>query len=516
MNYIHETLRPYQKQALDQIIQSDKQFIIVEAPTGAGKSFFPAQLAAWNKRVIALTRTKSLQEQYARNYNFTVLKGKGNYECLGFEEIGDEVKSAEEIYHGMADEMTADLCFVDFKSPCYEHCQIGCPYPAAKHSWLLSDAASLNYTKYLLDKNLVEQYEPDYLFLDEAHELSDLVCDYAGLTIPWQSKFYREYCEPITIQTPQPIAYKDGLIYLQGVLENLEGNPKLHPSKGGRKIDYLRWDRSVTRIKNTISQMRLMPECWFIKSDNKSLVVKPLTARFHFQDYFDKASKVVMMTATVGKQVEVFCAELGIEDYELIKIPNLWPAEERSIDLLDCPRLSYKSSEQDRKLHANAIRDYIQAQPRHWSGLVHAPSIKLAKDLYYRTRLGRRSYLPEPGQGTEMAANNWQNYYQGTRNDAIFFGWNLWEGYDGGDHEICIVAKTPFIDFSSPYDKARFEYDKKAALTRVANKLVQGLGRTRRGREGDYGRDNGVTAIADKNWTRVKNYIGDDIMEAIG
>jgi hypothetical protein len=41
------------------------------------------------------------------------------------------------------------------------------------------------------------------------------------------------------------------------------------------------------------------------------------------------------------------------------------------------------------------------------------------------------------------------------------------------------------------------------------------LGRTRRGREQDYGEDNGFVAIADGNWTRVKKYLSQSLREAI-
>ena len=86
------TPRPQQEEILDFVkesIESKKKFIIVDAPTGVGKSYAAIMIADWyrntiNKkaRVDILTNTKLLQDQYIRDFSFTAnLKGKNNYLC---------------------------------------------------------------------------------------------------------------------------------------------------------------------------------------------------------------------------------------------------------------------------------------------------------------------------------------------------------------------------------------------------------------------------------------------------
>ena len=78
---------------------------------------------------------------------------------------------------------------------------------------------------------------------------------------------------------------------------------------------------------------------------------------------------------------------------------------------------------------------------------------------------------------------------------------------DSGKDQICIVAKVPFVDFSQKFEMERFKYDGKAGYQRVANKMVQGLGRTRRGKPEHYGEGAGIVAIADRNWLRLRKYL---------
>jgi hypothetical protein len=116
--------------------------------------------------------------------------------------------------------------------------------------------------------------------------------------------------------------------------------------------------------------------------------------------------------------------------------------------------------------------------------------------------------------GTEQILDSWLNYRQHNRG-AIGIAWQFWEGCDLKDDKICIVAWLPWSDFGDTYEKERFDFDKKAALGRVANSLVQGLGRVRRGRKEDYQPNANFVAIADGNWVRVKGFMNTSVVESV-
>jgi len=94
----------------------------------------------------------------------------------------------------------------------------------------------------------------------------------------------------------------------------------------------------------------------------------------------------------------------------------------------------------------------------------------------------------------------------------------MWMGFDGLAERIVIAAKAPFGDVGDEYEKQRSNYDRRMYLQRAAWKLEQGLGRTRRGRPGDYdveGEKRGLVAIADASYRGFKNYLSESLKEAL-
>ena len=85
--------RPQQLEILDFVKQSieedEKKFIMIDAPTGVGKSFAAIMIADWYRknvnsgaRIDVITNTKLLQDQYIADFDFMAsLKGSNSYWC---------------------------------------------------------------------------------------------------------------------------------------------------------------------------------------------------------------------------------------------------------------------------------------------------------------------------------------------------------------------------------------------------------------------------------------------------
>ena len=85
--------RPQQVEILDFVKRSieseDKKFMMIDAPTGVGKSFAAVMIADWyikevnpRARVTMLTNSKILQDQYVKDFDFiSSLKGSNSYWC---------------------------------------------------------------------------------------------------------------------------------------------------------------------------------------------------------------------------------------------------------------------------------------------------------------------------------------------------------------------------------------------------------------------------------------------------
>ena len=59
------------------------KYVILEAPTGAGKSWIASTLALWKKNVTILTSQLGLQDQYKSDFPFVkTVRGRDNYDCI--------------------------------------------------------------------------------------------------------------------------------------------------------------------------------------------------------------------------------------------------------------------------------------------------------------------------------------------------------------------------------------------------------------------------------------------------
>ena len=72
---------------IEEAISKGYKYIILEAGTGTGKSAVASTLARMYESAYILTMTKQLQKQYADEFDFPLVKGRGNFDCLkdGFE-----------------------------------------------------------------------------------------------------------------------------------------------------------------------------------------------------------------------------------------------------------------------------------------------------------------------------------------------------------------------------------------------------------------------------------------------
>ena len=500
---MHPLNRPHQAETYQKVIKSTKKWIVISAPVGSGKSAYAAQAGHDGYRVMSLVKTKVLQEQYKDSYDFKVVKGKGSYACL----------------NGFAP--AADLCRVEGLER-KENCLPFCPYPQDVEAMLDSNFASLNYSKYLLecrDNGLVSRYSPQLLFLDECHQLSDITIDWSGLTIAWDK--VSEWIEPefISPHSPQVKQVRLAVDWLNDLKAELAKSEPRTPDKDSSSDEirrYRAWDNLYKKIKNTLSMIDTGKEYWFCQSDEKGgFRLKPLTARFHFSQLFNKAKKVVLMSATMK---ETDLPELGIyDDYDFISVPNSWPASDRPIEDLKAPAYTAKSDYQEKLYHSQVISNRINQTPRDWTSLIHVTSKKMAAELgnMVKKQTNRPVWIPTEERGTEHALSSFLDFLA-YKKGGIGVTWQFYEGVSLDDVNTVISARCPYPDFSEPFENQRFDFDKKAGMSRVANLIEQQQGRNRRGYAEHYGPDAAkLNCLADGKWSRLRNMLSKDFTDAV-
>ncbi len=501
---------------------------ITEAPCGSGKTAYAAAVAS-QKSVIALCRTKNLQVvNYADQYGFDYLVGRANYPCVHPDAV-----------HGAT---CADCLHQDNMYQCAV--SRSCEYLSQKALCKTSPRVSLNYS-YWMTASWPRENPPQVLFLDECHELADVVTSFCGMTVTERDRIEWELSEFPELKpgTGGGMLTKtvDPLPVAMGWLEDTRNVLRRHWTRlknartGGELKRKQRCEQLGRKVGNTLEALRRCPDDWYIRSGRRgqkygrewrpALVVKPLTARHHAPGYFLDGHSSIMMSATVG-DFDTFAAELGIGEFESLVAPNQYKAEERPVYVLDTPSMGTRASESAFELQADAIAEAVLDCPGEWSGIIHVTRKResgLLADRLARRGLQDRVWVPPGSDGeyapTDKQVKAWERRKAKAPN-SIAVSWSMWTGYDGLDERICICAKVPYPIWGSggSYEAVWRGYSMSRYRWQAANTLAQGLGRTRRGRDEDYDIDggfNGFVALADGAYGQIRKSLPGDLREAL-
>lgn len=496
----HDAWRPHQENTVKKLLlpeQINTQILV--APTGSGKSTFAAALGH-KSRVVALMESKVLQKDQYQDYGFTPLMGRGNYPCVSYEHPSVKM---------------CDMCpYI----PRMQDCSVSeeCTYLEQKSLVANSRRATYNYALFLALHDSMP--ENAWYVEDEAHILPDLVIQHSGIIVTEQD--VKKFSLP-----PIPaVADADGALgYLSVVAVAYKSIFDALKNKTNRTRSEREMFRAVERnLKNvdvTIGAMRNHADDWYYEDNGEALIIMPLTARFHAPRIFRWSSrKNLLMSATIGN-ADVLARELGISLFDKTVLPHQYHKRHRPIYDMRCPKIGYTTKPKAYREWADSITSFIHLAPPNWGGLIlvnsKAQAFMLKDLLSDNVKLKQRLFVANPKVGTDAQMRQW-NQFKKKQIGAICISWSFWQGVSFNDEKILIVAKTPFPMLSS-YEKARRDYNKSYFYQRVAQKLAQGLGRTRRS-SADYdtnGRQNSLVGIADGNWYIVKRFMPKYIREAV-
>lgn len=197
---------------LENAIKQGKKFIILEAPTGCGKSWIAATVGLWLKGAIILTPQKNLERQYMKDFGQYMLevRGKQNFPCLQLDEIKDCSKGECFPRDGETEQCEYYCAKEHFTIPENVKCteseivvlsQKGiekfgseaniCHYWMQRRKGEIASNVVYNYAMYV-SSYLNEDETPDnqtgkivrnVLICDEAHELEDLLVEDGSLDL---------------------------------------------------------------------------------------------------------------------------------------------------------------------------------------------------------------------------------------------------------------------------------------------------------------------------------------------
>jgi len=491
--------RKYQRETVEDVekhLTQGVENVIVEMPTGSGKSAIAVSAGLWSNHAYCLTSQKILQDQYIRDFaeehNVSVLKGRGNYECTF---LGNPAK--------------CDECYTPARKECYAEGL--CLYKNAKMRTAASPVALMNYSYFL---NVVD-CDPQQIFrerklliCDEAHSIeTELMNQIEFLLSEFLLKRLGYHVNVPTLKNVEQYSVwiKEHLHNLQTTLKRLyadladvnrhrmslsrTSNEFKQVSKDATELTSRaqELDRLVRRMNTFIQTLNSIEWVFSIEKTEKKkfkrVVFRPLTVDFFANDALLKFGKQrIYMSATILDQ-KSFCKSLGInhDNSVFLRVPSTFPPKNRRIIFTDTGYMNLKQIE---ATLPHIVTDVNKALEYHKEekGLIHCNSYKIAN--YIENNCWDDRLLFHTSADREQVLKRFMESIE----PLVLVSPSMTEGLDlkGDLARWEIIVKIPYPYLGDKQIAKRMEMDPDWYNWQTALKLVQSYGRIFRA-EDDWG-----------------------------
>lgn len=476
-----------------------KRFVVVEAPTGSGKSVVGATVAKLMGNAYYLTATKILQDQLSSDFgtegkhsiDMKDLKGRNSYECTYFREKADKMLELKIINNQIANKWKTEY-FDCADGHCkrkgegrYDECD--CPYFNALDAAMGSTVCSMNYYSFLYQVHFTnERFSPrDVLILDEGHNAEEVLLDFVTLTFKEadfpQTHFpvmdspaeYAEWMEEAKLATR-----------IQSIIVEATKEEDV------KKVD--QYKNILSRLEQFMAQMGdpSNHDKWVVQENvidsQRILQFKPIMVNNYAHDLLFSMGKYVLIMSATILDANVLSRSLGIDREQMAakRIKSNFPIENRPIYFLPMVKVTGGKRRMDQwgpKLVETV--DKIVSTHDSWKGIIHTHNTYIA-DLIYDTccestryRLTYQRYYNDKKDLLEDHAN---------KKNSVIIAPGMHEGIDLR-HDLSrfqILCKVPFANFYENIQlKARMDLDNKYYDWLTALKLVQSVGRSVRSKD---------------------------------
>lgn len=452
-----KSFRQVQVDALEKILASQKKWILVQAPTGIGKTLLAAALQKITGQSMLYTCTnKDLQDQFINDFPYAVeLKGRENYPTAFYPNINC----------GMCTKTKDDprcrwCCPPDClkKAPCLKAPYLAedsrcvgdkyCPYEMQKRVALSAKLAVLNTAIFLNEANYVGGFSRNkkWIVIDECDQLETSLMSFVEVSISG-SLIKRLGLDPPARKTVEEAwvewLKKEALPKVEKRLAKLENS--------GRGISDLREIREVNELKRIYDKLvffrqQVKNSLWANCTEdmeNGPWVWKPVfVGKFAEKYIWRHADKFLLMSATIISK-DQFCRNLGIpaDRADYIELPSLLPKENRPVYFAPVADMTHKTLASERPKLVDAIDAILNLHQRE-KALVHTVSYSLARYIHANSRHCGRMVVYDDAKSRHNALET----YKSSPYPLVIIAPSMERGIDlpGDLCRVVIIAKVPF------------------------------------------------------------------------
>lgn len=539
------TYRKYQKETIAKIISywaSGKKYVVLQAPTGTGKSvvgytaaqvyldLFGVPKEKDSPASTAIVHTRALQAQYGKSLQLPLLWSSRHYDCA--------LMPGEGLHFGDI-QCSGPTCLV------YDQCD----YANAKTRYKNAMVGCTNVSYFINADTIL----PQVLVCDEAHKLEHILCDQfsfkinlkewkrhittlrtnkvgnwraADLWLNIQELFYidatvDEWLTPSLLKIINQI-YRfvtEFSLELASYMEILKADFNPRAMSSAKKQQYRDLSSATAflkEIERPLYSFRSNPLDYvplkIVKDEEEITVFKPLHAQAFSLPFFGRTNRVLLMSATILGH-DVFTKNLGIDekDYAYIEVPSTFPKENRPIHVMtNLGAFTFKTRDTVLPKFAAVIDRIIDTQFKDVRGIIHSVSFENADFIVKNSRHAHRMIVPQTEDLLEIEELMRKN------NNTILVGPSLVEGLDLKDSlsRFIIWLKVPYLSLGDRWVTTRMNENQDWYIREAALQFVQGSGRSMRHEE-----DHCVTITIDDMFSELlrsgKRFLPDWFMEAI-
>lgn len=383
--------RPQQVEILDFVkssIADGKKFIMIDAPTGVGKSYAAIMVAEWYRREITkgsrtdiVTNTKILQDQYVADFGFAAnLKGKNNYWCRS-QSMG-----------------CGDAQVINKASD--KRCTI-CPHKIAQSKFLKSPISLANFhlvTAYsMYSPEMMIERNSKLLIIDEAHAFEETFCDFIMSTYSerslklldiWQDWMERDLDGISSLSELSEWTASVLVPLLENKANDLLDEAKVTTAKK-KKIELIKKadhvDKSMCKYNRFVNDKENYKTNWTFEKDldhygKTRITVEPIWGNVYLKEMFwDQYDHVILMSGTLLDRT-LFSFIMGIDDHEstYLALPCPFKAEARPVIYLKFGKMSYYNKKETFARAVPIINKILEKNHEN-KGIIHTSTYELSK-----------------------------------------------------------------------------------------------------------------------------------------
>lgn len=498
--------REQQIESLHWMAEQDARYLLLEAPTGAGKSVIGLTYAEYlrakynaPRSSYILTPQRVLQEQYVNSFDPSILAslyGKSNYTC-----------------HSRG--TTCDVGSL-FKERCAY-----CPHKTAIGRAVKTNNTVMNYKLGLLMFGFTSVFSKTYprplLILDECHTAEEHLTEFDAVIITHKraTKYgVKEWPQSNKTDIFQAQMWLND-VYLpaaQTYMHKLhhEVEPLLHedhPTKEQvKKIrEYSRMEDYVLEMGEFagLDEERLATE-YVLIFDKTSFKFKQLTGARNFHKILNPmANQVLFMSATILNK-DGFCRDLGLprDETAFLSMKSDFAPEHRPVIFLPQMRMNATWNDEnrggERKKMIEGVKKILTIHNNE-KGIIHTGNFKIAEwlieALQYWPESTHQYYHHNPN--SQQDRNDVIKRFIQEKDPALLISPSITEGLDLFDElaRFAIFAKVPFGYLGDQWIKRRMQMSEEWYQRRALIDIIQGGGRIVRSRN-----DWGHVYILDQSW----------------